>query len=88
MTKPKPLTPAQETAYHLNGIARGCLDDNTFALAEARRMLASKVLLAALEEIVRIHEGRWTSEGYTSATLDNAVEIALHAIAKATGDKP
>ena len=84
MTKPRTLTSNEEMAYHLEATARGCLDGNAYALGEARRMLASKVLLAALEVVEATIEGPNTSVAERLAVRS----VVQHAIAEATGDKP
>ena len=82
MTKPRKLTPEQEMAYHLEAIARGCLEGNAYALGEARRMLASKVLLVALEECVALMHADNPADGWADAIKDGEA-----AIKEATGDK-
>ena len=90
MTKPRKLTSEQEMAYHLEGIAAGCRDGNAYSIAEARRMLASKVLLVALEmargHVEFVADAECGSEEGASARQDLTQIDA--AIAKATGDKP
>ena len=88
MTKPRTLTPEQEMAYHLDGIARGCRDGNTYSLGEARRMLASKVLLVALECLVDRnvrYDGRTLCIDFDSQQQAlEIIRVARTAIAKAT----
>ena len=94
MTKPRKLTPEQEMAHHLEAIARDCRDGGPFAIAEARRMLASKVLLAALEGIAADAEQEildWCADVQEGGSPPKAAADKWHAvivaIAKAAGDK-
>ena len=85
------LTSEQEMAYHLEGIAAGCRDGNAYAIGEVRRMLASKVLLVALECLVDRnvrYDGRTLCIDFDSQQQAlEIIRVARTAVLNATGEK-
>ena len=93
MSRRKGMTPNEEHAYHLEMIARGCREGNAYALAEARRMLASKLMRVALEGIREHAEQEiedWAAEVAAGGEID-ATELrrwnaVIAALAEAKGE--
>ena len=83
MSRYRKLTPNEETAYHLETIALGSRIGNHWALGEARRMLASKVLLEALEVVAIFLDDDHLDRG--KYAIDDVRAVVRKAVVEASG---